>query len=87
MAQISRKPDNSGPRVHDLRHTFACHSLDQMVRSGMDAFCALPYLSTYMGHKGIESTEIYLRLTADHFEEIAEAGHYIFAESVGDPDE
>ena len=87
MAQIHRKPDNSGPRVHDLRHTFACHSLDQMVRSGMDAFCALPYLSTYMGHKGIESTEIYLRLTADHFQEITEAGHYIFAESVGDPDE
>lgn len=87
LAQIDRKPDNSGPRVHDLRHTFACHSLDQMVRFGMDAFCALPYLSTYMGHKGIESTEIYLRLTADHFQEIADAGHYIFTESVGDPDE
>ena len=87
MAGIERKPDNTGPRVHDLRHTFACHSLDQMIRNGMDQFCALPYLSTYMGHKGIESTEKYLRLTPDHFQEICDAGHYIYEESVGDDDE
>ena len=86
-AGIHRKPDNSGPRIHDLRHTFACHALDKMVRSGMDPFCALPYLSTYMGHKGIESTEKYLRLTADHFSAIAEAGHYIYLESVGNSNE
>ena len=36
LAGIERKPDNTGPRVHDLRHTFACHSLDQMVRNGME---------------------------------------------------
>ena len=83
-AGIKRKPDNTGPRIHDLRHTFACHCLDKMVRSGMDPFCALPYLSTYLGHKGIESTEKYLRLTEDHFKDIITAGHYIYAESVGD---
>ena len=83
-ADIRRKPDNSGPRIHDLRHTFACHCLDKMIRSGMDPFCALPYLSTYLGHKGIESTEKYLRLTEEHFKDIISAGHYIYVESVGD---
>jgi len=86
-AGIDRKPDNTGPRIHDLRHTFACHALDKMVRSGMDPFCALPYLSTYLGHKGIESTEKYLRLTADHFSNIIDAGHYIYEESVGESDD
>lgn len=82
-ANISRKPDNTGPRLHDLRHTFACHCLDKMIREGRDAFCSLPYLSVYMGHKGIESTEKYLRLTEDHFCEIVNAGHYIYEKGLG----
>lgn len=81
-ADIKRKPDNTGPRLHDLRHTFACHCLDKMIRDGKDPYCALPYLSTYLGHKGIESTEKYLRLTEDHFKEITDAGHYIYEESL-----
>lgn len=52
-----------GPRVHDVRHTFSVHSLEKMVADGMDIYCALPILSTYLGHRGIESTEGYLRLT------------------------
>lgn len=31
-----------GPRVHDLRHTFAVHSLVQLSRSGMDRSLVLP---------------------------------------------
>ena len=84
VAGIPRRPDNRGPRLHDLRHTFACHSLDKMIRNGMDQFCALPYLSTYLGHKGIESTEKYLRLTEDRFGEIIDSGHYIYQEGLGD---
>lgn len=86
-AGIPRKPDNTGPRLHDLRHTYACHALSRMVHAGMYPFCALPYLSTYMGHKGIESTEKYLRLTEEHFHEITEAGHYIYEKGMGDGDE
>ncbi|MCD7810189.1 MAG: tyrosine-type recombinase/integrase [Erysipelotrichaceae bacterium] len=83
-AKIDRKPDNTGPRLHDLRHTFACHCLDKMIKDGKDPYCALPYLSTYLGHKGIESTEKYLRLTEDHYKEITDAGHYIYKESLGE---
>ena len=82
-AGIPRRPDNRGPRLHDLRHTYACHALDKMIKSGMDPFCALPYLSTYLGHKGIESTEKYLRLTAKRFDEITNSGHFIYEESLG----
>ena len=37
------------------------------ISKGMDPYCSLPALSTYMGHKGIESTEYYLRLTKQYF--------------------
>ena len=55
------------PRVHDLRHTFSVHALEQMVSRGQDPYCTLPILSAYLGHKGIESTEKYLRLTKQYF--------------------
>ena len=55
------------PRIHDLRHTFAVHALEQSIERGLDPYCSLPALSTYMGHKGIESTEYYLRLTKHYF--------------------
>ena len=71
-------------RLHDFRHTFATHSLDKMIKYGKGPFCALPYLSTYLGHKDIKSTEIYLRLTEEHFDEITSAGHYIYKDILGD---
>lgn len=45
-----------------------------MVLKGMDPYCSLPVLSTYVGHKGIESTEIYLRLTKQYFLDVLKYG-------------
>lgn len=56
-----------GPRVHDIRHTYAVHALEKMINDGQDVYCTLPILSTYLGHRGIESTEKYLRLTEEAF--------------------
>lgn len=65
IAGIPHGGKGSGPRLHDLRHTFACHSLHQMISMGMDLYQAMPLLSTYLGHRSIESTEKYVRLTAE----------------------
>lgn len=54
-----------GPRVHDLRHTYAVHAMVQMCEQGQDIYSALPTLATYLGHKSTSSTELYLRLTLD----------------------
>lgn len=59
-----------GPRLHDVRHSFCCHTLKHMVDNGLDMYCALPVLSAYLGHDGIRSTEKYLRLTKAVFPEI-----------------
>lgn len=73
-----------GPCIHSLRHTFACNALDQMIREGKDPYCALPYLSTYLGHTDITNTEIYLRLTLQHYDEVVSAGHHIYEGILGD---
>jgi hypothetical protein len=41
-----------------------------MVAEGRDIYCALPILSTYLGHRGIESTEKYLRMTAEAYDSV-----------------
>ncbi len=51
-----------GPRIHDLRHTFAVHRLYKWYQEGCDVMNKLPLLSTYMGHVGIESTQVYLTI-------------------------
>jgi len=62
-AGISHGGRGNGPRLHDLRHTFAVHTLDDWARAGKDLYVCLPILSTYLGHKDLLSTQKYLRLT------------------------
>lgn len=65
--------DQRGPRLHDLRHTFAVHSLAAMSRAGVDLYTAMPVLSAYLGHKSIWMTEKYIRLTAAMYPDIEES--------------
>ena len=67
---IQHVGNHQGPRVHDLRHTFAVHSLMKMAKSGHDLYYMLPLLSTYMGHKSIGATERYVRLTHEMHPEL-----------------
>jgi integrase/recombinase XerD len=54
-----------GPRVHDLRHTFAVHRLLAWYRGGANLAAKLPLLSTYLGHSTLTGTETYLQATAE----------------------
>ncbi len=38
------------PRIHDLRHSLAVHTLVRWYRAGEDVNALLPRLSTYLGH-------------------------------------
>lgn len=48
------------PRLHDFRHAFACATLEDWYRSGVDTQPLLPLLSTYLGHVDPASTYWYL---------------------------
>jgi integrase len=54
-----------GPRVHDVRHSFVAHRMVSWYRSGVETQPRLPYLATYLGHKDIRSTLVYLTATED----------------------
>jgi len=53
------------PRLHDLRHSFAVHSLTAWYRQGADVQRLLPILSTYLGHSDLEGTKVYLSMTPE----------------------
>lgn len=59
-----------GPRLHDLRHTFAVHCLERWYRNGDDLNACLPLLVVYMGHQTLLGTQRYLQLTPRIFPEV-----------------
>lgn len=62
-----------GPRIHDLRHTFAVRSLEQCGRDRNDVARHMIALCTYMGHTHIRHTYWYLEATPLLMKQIAEA--------------
>ena len=63
------------PRLHDLRHTFACNCLELWRQQGLDVNAKLPVLATVMGHVEIESTQLYLHVTAADLRQAADRFH------------
>lgn len=59
-----------GPRVHDLRHSFAVNNLRRWFAQGRDVGALLPALQTYLGHSSLADTAYYLRLTAESYPDI-----------------
>jgi len=57
-------------RVHDFRHGYAVHRLNQWVREGQDINALYPYLSEYMGHSCYADTDYYLSLVEDFYPEM-----------------
>jgi len=67
------------PRLHDLRHTFACRRLLAWYQEGVDVAWAVPLLSTYLGHAKVTDTYWYLTgipalmaIAVERFERLAE---------------
>ena len=49
-----------GPRIHDLRHTFAVRTITDWYRRGLDPDREMLKLSTYLGHSTPELTYWYI---------------------------
>ena len=77
-----RHSKHAGPRIHDLRHSFAVHRLLAWYRDGGDVNARLPWLATYMGHVDIHSTHIYLQPTAELAEQVNRRFHTYYLHQV-----
>lgn len=62
---IVHRGTGNGPRVHDLRHTFAVHRLQEWYEEGIDLASKLPVLAAYMGHRNFYCTQRYMHLTLE----------------------
>lgn len=58
-----RKPTGPGPRLHDLRHTFAVRSLERSGNNPQAVLRHMRALSTYLGHVDVANTYWYLEAT------------------------
>jgi integrase len=70
LAGISHLGRGQGPRLHDLRHSFAVLRLLRWYETGADLRAKLPLLATYLGHVGLTSSQVYLHLTEDFASEL-----------------
>lgn len=57
--------DRHGPRLHDMRHTFALRTILGWYREGRDVEPLLPRLATYLGHAHVHDTYWYLTATPE----------------------
>ncbi|QGU00314.1 Integrase/recombinase, RitB [Candidatus Syntrophocurvum alkaliphilum] len=80
QANISHS--GKGPRLHDLRHTFAVHCLKKWVLAGENLTNLLPYLSVYLGHNDLRGTQHYLRLTSDLYPTITTSVEQHFSNTI-----
>jgi integrase/recombinase XerD len=55
----------TGPRIHDLRHSFVVNRMLEWYRAGINPQEKLPFLATYLGHRDIHSTLVYITVTQD----------------------
>lgn len=84
------KPEKGrvGPRIHDLRHSMVVNRMLEWYREGINPQSRLPYLATYLGHKDINSTLVYLTITQELLQQASErfrtfAAHSLHAEQGG----
>ena len=64
-ANIEHGGRGTGPRLHDLRHSFAVLRLLSWYESDADLGAKLPLLATYLGHIGMVTSQVYLHMTRD----------------------
>lgn len=76
--QLDGRHLGRGPRLQDMRHTFATRRLIEWYRAGLDADRLMPRLATYLGHVGMTETYWYiqavpllLRLATERLEAVA----------------
>jgi integrase/recombinase XerD len=67
LRRAGLKPQSGaiGPRIHDLRHSMVSHRMRDWYKAGINPQSKLPYLASFLGHKDITSTLVYLNVTPE----------------------
>jgi integrase len=71
-AKLKPSPGHVGPRIHDLRHSFVVNRMLVWYKEGINPQPHLPFLATYLGHRDINSTLVYLTITQELLQRASE---------------
>ena len=63
LAGLKPPKGRDGPRLHDLRHSMVVNRIIEWYRAGINPQDRLPFLATYLGHRNINSTLVYITVT------------------------
>jgi len=72
-AGLRSGPGKAGPRIHDLRHTFAVRALEACAQGESPVGWRMRALSTYLGHRSVADTCWYLHATPQLMRGVADA--------------
>lgn len=64
-AELKPPQGRTGPRLHDLRHSMVVNRILEWYRTDINPQDRLPFLATYLGHRDINSTLVYITVTQD----------------------
>jgi integrase len=67
---LKTNPGQRGPSLHSFRHAFAVHRLLRWYRQGENVQAKLPFLSAFLGHIDIGSTQVYLDMIPELLEQV-----------------
>ena len=71
-AELKPQCGRIGPRLHDVRHSMVVNRILEWYRSGINPQDRLTFLATYLGHRDINSTLVYITVTQDLLQEASE---------------
>jgi len=80
---LKPNPGQRGSCLHSFRHAFAVHRLVRWYRQGEDVQAKLPFLSAFLGHVDIGSTQVYLDMIPELLEQVhlrfeSHCGNHLF---------
>ncbi len=89
LKSIGLKPSrkHNGPCIHGLRHTMATHRLEEWYRKGECVQSKLEFLSTYLGHVKIASTQRYLTMTTELLQQASQRFNQYFTPTKGETED
>ena len=78
LKEVNINRTNTGPRLHDLRHTFVVHRIEKYAKEQVDFNIMLPVLQAHLGHQSLSSLTYYFHMTEHILKDINKVSEEYF---------
>ena len=78
LKEVNINRTDTGPRLHDLRHTFVVHRIEKYTKEQVDFNIMLPVLQAHLGHQSLSSLTYYFHMTEHILKDINKVSEEYF---------